>query len=226
MDDAWGWAILFGLATLVSGYFFAGSIQMRVEQRYSTAWALLILASVPLAVWTFTWTIMASPPDGWRRTFSVLIGAIVGAVVTLGSTELLRGPAKAQSPTPSVQEIPMSNDKSPFQSFSGSGNFSINQQGGSINQTYINQVPEKLKFTAALGSELLTKIGKEKPVKIMAVGSSSDRNVGEQIGKFLHENGYVVTVMSIGVMGPPPEQPITLTELPSEWRLIVAPGVR
>jgi hypothetical protein len=223
MDDAWDWSILAGFAAVLSGAAIAYAIQMRAERRYPAAWIWFMLTPTPLTAWTLVWAIMGSPPDGWRRAISILVGAVAGAAILLGATERWHGRVQAQPPT-NQPGGNMTNGSDQRPSPGASGNFNINQQGGNSYQTYINQAPEKLRFTDALGAELLTKIPKDKPISVVATGSASDLSVGQQIYNFLITNGYQVPLTTVGVLVPPLDRPLTRNAAASV--LTVAPSVR
>ncbi len=106
-----------------------------------------------------------------------------------------------------------------------SGNFNLGQSGGNNYQLYINQAPQKLKFTAALGAQLLARIPKDKPMTIDCVGSKSDLTVADQIISFLVQNGYDARPGSLttGIINPAPERPLTWDVATST--LTVAPNV-
>ena len=229
MDEAWAWSILFGVASLLAGAGFAWFIQMKAEQSHARAQIALIASAMPLGVWLMAWSILAAPPDHWRRTFAVLIGGILGAVIAFGASELLHGPARAQPASlsdegPSMPNKPIPPPMSP--PASSSGNFSVNQQGGTVNQTYVNEVPPKLRFTEGLGLDLLSKIAKNKPLNITLTGSQSDLQVGEDFANFFRRHGYIVNYISTMMLMPPPEHQMTLTESPTSRDLVIAPSVR
>ncbi len=117
-------------------------------------------------------------------------------------------------------------DSKPPPSVAGSGNFSVNQQGGTVNQTYINQQMQRLKFSEQLGRDLMSKIPRDKPVYITAVGSPSDLQVGADFADFFRANGYKVAYMSVGMLFPQPERQLTLVEHPDAFAITVAPSVR
>ena len=202
------------------------ALEMRKSHDYRSSWAWAFWAALPPSVFALL-SFSGGSSDLTARNITLgVMGAIMGSSVLIwAGYAMQRLPTQPQSPP--HQGIPMPENKPAIPQIStGSGNFSINQQGGSLTQNYINQVPEKLKFTDALCTELLAKIGKDKPLRIIAVGSSSDQIVGQQINTFLRANGYETSLMTVGVMGPPPDQALTLSEFPNARQLVVAPSIR
>jgi hypothetical protein len=126
MDDAWGWGILSGIAILVTGSMI-GIAPSLIDRAPRLGWWCVILSPLPLIIWDVMWILMANPPDSWRRSISLIIGALAGAVILYGVSELLRSPASAQSPssgppaigTPSVEQ---NNQGAPNFNVPGSGN--------------------------------------------------------------------------------------------------------
>ncbi|WP_146101829.1 hypothetical protein [Rhodopila globiformis] len=152
-----------------------------------------------------------------------IFGGLVGASALIWTgylvgdgtkTRLAPGAEPTASPSPAVSVPPIG----------ASGNFNFNQSGGVVNQTYINQAPGKLEFSDALGTELLAKIPKGKPITVIVTGSRSDIQIGHQINNFLVANGYQTRFSIIGMMIPQPDRPITWDAATSE--LVVAPSVR
>jgi hypothetical protein len=72
---------------------------------------------------------MSNPPDNVRRGASIVIGAITGALILLGTTEMMRRPADAQTPTPTPTPPPTFQQNNP----GGTGNQQFNAPGGTIN---------------------------------------------------------------------------------------------
>jgi hypothetical protein len=179
-----------------------------------------MLSPIPLAAWTFSWVLMAHPSDGWRRTIAIIVGGMVGAAVFLGAAELWHGQVAAQPADNQHGETMTRAIGQP----GASGNFNLSQQGGNNYQTYINQVPEKLKLTDSLRAKLLAKLPRDKTITVQAVGSQSDQMVGKQISDFLAANGYRVVLNRIGVISPPPNSAIAWNANGAE--LTVAPSVR
>ena len=139
-----------------------------------------------------------------------IIVALLGAAAAAATIyQAVISPLSAQPTQPSLS--------------GASGNFNFNQQGGTVNQTYVNQAPPKLKFTEALGAEVVAKLPRDKPIRVAAVGSKADQAVGVEFANFLQSRGYTVTLALIGIMGPPPDHPLTWDADASQ--LIVAPGV-
>lgn len=211
-----GWASLAGKQ----------AFDVRKSHEYRSSWAWVFWAVLPVSGLALLWFANGGSEVTVRNVTLGLLGAVLGASALIWAGYALQhGTAKAQS-TPSQEAVAPDSKPTTPNPATSSGNFSINQQGGSVNQTYINQVPERLIFSDALGRELLAKIGKDRPVEVIAVGSNSDMLVGRQIHAFLRDNGYSVTLETYGMIAEVPEQALTMTELPSVRRLIVAPSVR
>ena len=124
---------------------------------------------------------------------------------SIASIAAIRSPAAAQPP-PSI-------------------NGNCNNFGNhNTNCNTFNFGPQKLQFTDALGAVLLAKLPKENGIDILAVGSPSDWNVGQQIYDFLKSNGYQVSIQRAGVLAPPPDGPLVWNTQNSV--LTVAPSAR
>jgi hypothetical protein len=97
MDEAWTWGILATFAVLVTGAMlgFAPGI---IDRSAKWGWWLVVVSPLPLLVWNILWVSMTNPPDGTRRSISLVVGAIAGGVILLGVTELLRAQPQ-QSPS-------------------------------------------------------------------------------------------------------------------------------
>jgi len=219
MDDAWGWGILLAIALALSGAM-SGYTPMLLDRSSKLGMWCIISAPLPLVVWDLMWVVMANPPDSWRRILSILIGAIAGAAILFGASEMWHN-AQAQ-PSPTTQgSSTLTNDQSPS---GASGNFNFGQQGGNNYQVYVNQNQGKLQFTDDVANQLLSAIPKDKPLTVLAVGSQSDIAVGQQILEFLHSNGYQARMETFGMLIPPPDGPLTWN--PKTSVLTVAPSAR
>ena len=81
-------------------------------------------------------------------------------------------------------------------------------------------------FTEAMGEELLGKIPKDKPVKMVIVGSEADQQVGRQMFQFLTQHGYAVEItMRTGALVPPPDGPFTFQLTEASTLITVAPSI-
>jgi len=145
MDQAWLWGILAAIAIGITGAMtgIAPSIIDRAPQR---GWWLVVLAPVPIILWNILWIIMANPPDNIRRTLSVIIGAIAGAVILLGATEIMKGPAKAQLPPDKGSNITESGPSTTGSTLNAPNNSGIVTQGQHGNN-YMNKDPRSWGFT-------------------------------------------------------------------------------
>ncbi len=99
MDAAWTWGILAAIAFTVASAVF-GVAPGIIDRTPKFGWWLLTLSPLPLVVWNILWFIMADPPDGTRRSITLAIGAIAGAVILLGVSELLHGQPSSKSDGP------------------------------------------------------------------------------------------------------------------------------
>jgi hypothetical protein len=95
MDEAWTWAMVGTIASLVSGSLVSVA-PSAINRAPKLGWWLVVLAPLPLVIWDLLWVIMGNPPEHIRRALSLTIGALAGAVMLLGATEMLKRPANAQ----------------------------------------------------------------------------------------------------------------------------------
>jgi len=70
----------------------------------------------------------------------------------------------------------------------------------------------------------LAKMPIKKKIEIQSIGGNLDQAVASEIQIFLQKNGYDVSRMSIGVMAPPPDSKISLSDTPNGYVLIIAPS--
>ena len=120
--------------------------------------------------------------------------------------------------------LPDGNAQAPSAVNQGPGSaYSYGQQGG-VTAGTINIAPGRLAFTEQLGNELLSKMPVKKPVRIQSVGGNADQLIANEIQVFLQQQGYSVQRTMIGMMAPPPDRPITLTESPDSYSLTIAPS--
>ena len=142
MDDAWLWGILFAIAAMIAPVT-ASMAPTLIDRSPRGAWWCIILAPAPLIAWNIAWVVMSNPPDNIRRTATVVIGAVAGALILLGVTELLRRPADAQQrPQPKSTEILMSqsSDLSPPVNTGPESIVTFGQSGG-VNTVYNGETP-------------------------------------------------------------------------------------
>ncbi len=211
------------------GSGFRDGVRIRSESRGKASGSWLLVAyrfshSVAF-VWNGVWVIMANPPDTARRLISVVIGALAGAIIAFGATELLHA-----QPKPPDKELRLMSDKPPISpapaensGINAPNNQGIVTQGQSGGTNIVNQAPPKLKFTDSLGAELLNAIPTG-ALTIQATGSTADQTVGREIKEFLERNGYTVTIRYSGMLMPPPDQ--QLLYHPESRVLIVSPSTR
>ena len=204
------------------GLVGAHALAMRRVQDYRGSWGALFWAFFPALLSALFLTTDHGVPVNVRNS---LVGALGGAIGVTGAIWLAHAISDWRA---NADQLPITApaDRIAQEMPQGSGNFSINQQGGTVNQTYINQNQPKLTFTDAIAHELLSKIPNDKPIRVRAVGSVSDLQVGIQIANFLKKNGYKVELDTIGILAPPPEHALEIRDLPSERILTVTPAVR
>lgn len=144
------------------------------------------------------------------------------------------GLAEAQAPSSSGITAP--NSTSPIIGGANSGvsiqnspiNGNCNAQGaGTTACSTYDAAPQKLIFSEALKTEILNKIPKNKPGNIGIIGNASDRRVGFEIFNFMKQSGYNVSDPITAEQSiPMPNSPITFTDNPSSWMLVIAPSAR
>jgi hypothetical protein len=118
--------------------------------------------------------------------------------------------------------FPDGNAQSPPVVNQGPGSaYSYGQQGG-INAGTINVAPQRAQFTPQLGKDLLSHMPVKKPVTLQTVGGTTDQSVGDDVQKFLQDNGYTVNRQSIGVMAPPPDHPFSFSDNQNQYVVIVS----
>jgi hypothetical protein len=100
---------------------------------------------------------------------------------------------------------------------------SYNQQGG-ITAGNVNIATQRLMFFQELGAELLEKMPVKKKVFLKSIGGATDQAVADEIQSFLQKNGYPVERNITGMMAPPPDNKISLTDGTDGYLLIVAPS--
>lgn len=91
------WEMLAAFAILMSGAMIS-VVPAYIDHPSSLGWWLFVLSPVPLVIWDIAWVLVANPPDTVRRIISTVIGALAGAVMLFGVTEMLKHPASAQPP--------------------------------------------------------------------------------------------------------------------------------
>ena len=82
----------------------------------------------------------------------------------------------------------------------------------------------KLAFETAIAEELASKIPPGKPVRLMSVGSGSDQQVASQYQQFLQSRGFAIERMTIGMMAPPPDHPISIQVTDPATIVTIAPS--
>ena len=100
---------------------------------------------------------------------------------------------------------------------------SNNQQGG-ITAYQVNIGRIDLTFNDETALEITKLIPKDRPFDLRGVGSARDQQVVNQYAGYLQSAGYTLRNHSvIGVMGPPPDLPITITVFPDHTDLLISP---
>ena|ERR1051325_6082224 len=100
---------------------------------------------------------------------------------------------------------------------------SHNQQGGiTAYQVIIGRVD--LTFNTEVAVEIEKRLPKDRPIDLRSVGSQRDQAVAMEYAVYLQQRGYKFrNHTTIGVMGPPPDAPITITVAPDHSDLLIAP---
>lgn len=118
--------------------------------------------------------------------------------------------AIAQTSTPSNQNC--------------TGNCSFNQSGGTVIQNY-NQEPKRLEFNENLANALLSKITTtSKPVLLRGVGGAKDQEIVQQYARFFENHGHQVSLFTIGMLIPPPDEKIGFLETSTNYQITLAPS--
>ncbi len=100
-----------------------------------------------------------------------------------------------------------------------------NDQSGGINVLNIIG-PEKLLFDASIGDQLASKLPTGKSIEIMAVGSRTDWNIGDQYAQYLRAKGFDVSFTRSSETVPPLDRKITIRDdtTTSPIIVIIAPS--
>jgi hypothetical protein len=100
---------------------------------------------------------------------------------------------------------------------------SNNQQGG-ITAYQVNIGRIYLSFTEDIAVELTRRLPKDRPIDLRSVGSQNDQQIAAQYAAYLQKKGYGFRRhIQIGMMGPPPNDPITIIIHPDHSDLVIAP---
>ena len=222
-DEGASWGVIWTFVAIASGGLMAYAIQMRAETNYTSAWAFLMLSALPLGICTVAWTLKTSPPENLRRVISSVVGCYLGGVALLGVTELLSKSASAQQTTIGTSNVMAELEQSslspkaiPVQANSAGnqlGNFSIGQQGGVNNQTYVNQTAQPFQFTPELGVELQNVLPKDKLIHVFLIGPEpSSIPIGQQVHGYLAQHGFQVDFKSAVNYVPRQSKPLVWDE--------------
>ena len=147
MDEAWTWGMVAAIAILITGSMI-GVAPSVIDRAPKLGWWLVVVAPLPLVIWDILWVIMVNPPDNTRRALSLIIGALAGAVMLFGVTEMLKRPASAQTVTPGQPSVSGNgNTNAP----NNSGIIAPNSPGSIITQgqhgdNYLNKDPRSWGF--------------------------------------------------------------------------------
>jgi hypothetical protein len=94
MDENTGWSLLCALAILLSGALAGWALAMPAQIQIARA-VVLGCSTLPLLGWLVVWALSSNSTDHWRRTMSIVIGAIVGPTLAYCTTEIV---SKVRSP--------------------------------------------------------------------------------------------------------------------------------
>jgi hypothetical protein len=130
--------------------------------------------------------------------------ALAGLVLSLNH----HGSAPGQGPiTNNAPNIKSNNAPS----IKGNNTNYANNQSGDTN--ILNIVgPQRLLFDVAMGDQLASKLPRGKSIEIIAVGSRSDWNIGDQYTQYLKANGFAVSFSRSSETVPPPDHKITIRD--------------
>ncbi|MGD9617439.1 MAG: hypothetical protein AB7H90_20265 [Alphaproteobacteria bacterium] len=143
--------------------------KMREANNRTIEYIWYLVGLLPITVVTFWWMAMAHPSVSIRLLVLGALGAVVGAVVFVLLGELV-APSSAQNALQSEAAKPsdeaQTSPATPALPPGASGNFNFNQQGGTSNQTYINQVPPPDVFLARESDWIPTPQGLRKDIEL------------------------------------------------------------
>ena len=164
-------------------------------------WWSVLVAPLPLVVWNILWVTMSTPPDTVRRTVSIIVGGIAGALILLAATEMLKHPASAQPSSNGNRELLMTQSSSQPPSITqGPGSITTFGQSGGSNVIYNGP------RLAEIGPDAIPFIKTKIPEgsKILILKNSNDSPSAEmeqRLAKLLMDNGYNVAGSGIGIGG-------------------------
>ena len=185
------------------------AFQALEAKKYRSMWNWFIWTFFSAAVLCCTWVIDSHQSVISRNIILGFVGAPVGCSVASWAGYVAHDMSASAQPLPQPREETNMND-TPNQSSSPTGSFNYNQQGGTTNQTYINQALPDLTFTPQLGVALVAQIPKDKAIHVFLAGpKQSDLLTGIKIRDFLIANGYKITFDSVMMTLPPPEQKLS-----------------
>jgi hypothetical protein len=81
--------------------------------------------------------------------------------------------------------------------------------------------PQRLLFDATIGDQLASKLPIGKSIEIMAVGSRTDWNIGDQYAQYLKAKGFDVSFSRTSETVPPLDRKITIRDDPTRSPIIV-----
>ena len=159
-----------------------------------------------------------------RRARIIAIGRLVSGVFALGAGYWYIADHKKQPLQAPLAEAPRM--LSAINPSNAIGNYSVQQSGGTLNQTIINPAPSKLDFSSFLADEVISSLSNEKPIHLTVVGSSKwTSSVGEQYADYFDANSRLTEYRQIGMYIPAPEAKISVREGPNFWSVMLAPEV-
>jgi hypothetical protein len=97
MDDSSG--TVWTIASVLTGAIIAIGCLMWTERRISGAWACFAASFFPMVIATIVWTPM-SQNHFWKIAIPGTVGAIAGAILLIGVTQIIYRTASAQSQQP------------------------------------------------------------------------------------------------------------------------------
>jgi hypothetical protein len=220
MSAGIGWLIgAVGLAAF--GVFLRFAVQALIDKQHRALAAWFFWSFMPLLIVSLV-LVKTGDPVISELTRNLLlggIGALTGASLCIWAGYLILDTRATAQPVPQATTQPVP-EKGPTVAQGPTIN-TWNQSGGT---NTINIGPQRLAFDQTIGEELIRRLPAGKPVHIRSVGSNNDQQVANQYQAFLQERGFNVNRSIIGMMAPPPDHKISITDTLPEVIILIAPS--